>query len=173
MGLLPSDGLSPFQENNSLSDADLRDYVEAVTRVVNHKIQEWIYINQHSSQVLIDKICTLVYDGWFTREGQLVRATQGYDTPVFHDVMDQLITLTFEENSRPREGVRWNPEIQLTVVSLTQYIRDCVEYLDELETPVPDITQKRVHTDRNVGRNKMLFYRALRDELMTVRLSSR
>jgi len=60
LGFIPSAGLSPFLGDRSLTPGELRDVVQAVLRIVNRTIVEWFYQQQQESQVLIDKIGTLV-----------------------------------------------------------------------------------------------------------------
>lgn len=73
LGFIFSEGLTPFNRGaKALTEMELKDICHATVRVVNRRLLSLYYERQQSSQLLISKITTLVYDGLIPKIGKSV-----------------------------------------------------------------------------------------------------
>lgn len=158
LGLLPSVGLSPFLGNRSLTEDQLKILVGCVTNVVNRSLVRAFYAQQEDSQILIEKIGSLVWDGRLEKGGFLTK-----DTPGFHHLMNNFIEMTIEANTTVPESISWPDGQEYTFEHVYAFIKDAVDNLDQVQPTVPDISEKEVL--KTSSSSKMKFYRELAVEL--------
>nr|UPW42219.1 MAG: putative RNA dependent RNA polymerase [Yunnan mito-like virus 44] len=196
LGILPDQGLSPFLGDRTLDQDELRRLAEAVAVVCNRKMIKAFYAFQNSSQFLISKLCNVIYDGiiplkaqsaenyvkqyrlesellwsgWLMPEEiEWVETKYPMDTPALQWMVQSLIEEVTRKNSSPPVALV-PPDGILSELQVAEFINHSVQYLEEVQYSIPDITEKSVPTI--VQHNKYKLYFEIDREFEKLRFSS-
>jgi hypothetical protein len=160
LGFIPSVGLTPFLVVNSLTPYELRLIADAVSQVVNRRVMQFFYKNQHDSQDVVDRVGTLVWDRHWVLGDVMKRADLSFDTPAFHHLMDRMINTTIYQNSSLPNIIGWEEGREYTFENVYLYIQEAVEHLEKYTSLTTDFTQRTKENPYSRS-SKMKFYKDL------------